>query len=87
MNVDIPQWSGSSSSEEEDINCIRKSHIETVNDEIKGSSSKEEDIEVCKFSRRGRVEIMNKEVKRWTYSSKQLEAPPEITNTKEEISL
>ena len=30
---------------------------------------------------------MNKEVKGWAYSSKQQEAPPELTNTKEEISL
>ena len=37
--------------------------------------------------RRSRVEIMNEEVKGWTYSSKQQESPPEPTNTKEDICL
>ena len=34
-----------------------------------------------------RVDIMNKEVKGWTSSLKQQEAPPKPTNTKEEILL
>ena len=49
---------------------------------MKGSSSEEEEIEIRKCKRRIRVEVMNKEVKGWTYSSKQQEDPPEITKTK-----
>ena len=33
------------------------------------------------------VEIINKKVKGWTYSSKQQEAPPESIKSKEEIIL
>ena len=54
---------------------------------MKGSSSEEEEIEIRKCKRRIRVEVMNKEVKGWTYSSKQQEDPPEITKTKYEIRL
>ena len=74
--MDIPQWSEVRSSEEEDIKCIRKTHVETVHEEIKGSSSEEEDIEIRKYRRRIRFEIINKEVIGWTSSSKKQEAPP-----------
>ena len=67
--------------------CSRKGHVETVNGEMKGNSSEEEYIGILKCRRRSRVEIMNKEVKGWTSSSKQQEAPPELTKTKEEIRL
>ena len=67
--------------------CSRKIHVETVSEEMKESSSEEEKIGILKCSKRGRVDIMNNEVKVWTYSSKQQEAPPEITKTKEKISL
>ena len=67
--------------------CSRKGHVETVNGEMKGNSSEEEYIGILKCRRRSRVEIMNKEVKGWTSSSKQQEAPPELTKTKEDISL
>ena len=46
---------------------------------MKGSSREEEEIGIFKCRKRIRVEIMNKEVKKWTSSSKQLEDPPEIT--------
>ena len=36
---------------------------------------------------RSRVDIINEEVKRWTYSSKQQESSTEPTNTKEDINL
>ena len=52
---------------------------------MKETSSEEEDIGIRKFRRRSRVDIMNIEVKVWTFSSKQQEAPPEITNTREEM--
>ena len=77
-------------SEEEEIKipkCSRKSHVETVNEETKESSSEEEDIGIRKCRRRSRVDIINEEVKGWTSSSKQQEAPPEPTKTKEEIRL
>ena len=51
MNVDIPQWSEASSIEEKDIKCIRKIHVETVNEEMKLSSSEEEDIGIRKCRR------------------------------------
>ena len=54
---------------------------------MKGSSNEEEDIGIRKCRRRSRVDIINREVKVWTSSSKQQEAPPEPTNTKEEIRL
>ena len=54
---------------------------------MKGRSSEEEDIGIHKCRRRSRVEITKKEVKGWTSPSKQPEAPPEPTNTKEDISL
>ena len=54
---------------------------------MKGSSSEEEDILIRKCRRRIRFDIINQEVKVWKSSSKQQEAPPEPTKTKEEISL
>ena len=66
--MEIPQYSEASSSEEEDIKCSIKSHVETVNEEMKGSSSEEDEIGIRKCRRRSRVEIMNKEVKGWTSS-------------------
>ena len=47
FNYNIPQWSEEISSEEEDIGmrkCRRKSHVEIINEEVKGSSSEVEDI-------------------------------------------
>ena len=69
--MEIPQWSEAISSEEEEIKCSRKSYIETVNEEIKGSSSEEEDTGIRKCRERSPVENMNKEVKGWTSSLKQ----------------
>ena len=54
---------------------------------MKVSSSEEENFGMCKCRRRIRADIMNEEVKRWTLSSKQQEAPPEPTKTKEDIRL
>ena len=42
INGETPKWNESISSEEEDIKCIRKIHIETVNEEMKVRSSQEE---------------------------------------------
>ena len=50
-------------------------------------SREEEYIGKRKCRRKTRVNIMIKEVKVWTYSSKQQEAPLEITKTKEDIRL
>ena len=75
-------------SEEEKIKrpkCNRKIHVETVNKETKESISGEEEIGIPKCRRRSISDNMNEEVKGWTSSSKQLEYPPEITKTKEEI--
>ena len=52
-----------------------------------GSSSEEEGIVILKCRRRSRVDIINEEVKGWTYSSNQQETPPKPTKTKEEIRL
>ena len=57
--MDIQQCSEASSSEEEDIMRSRKSHVETVNEEMKGIISEEEEIGICKCRRRSRVEIIN----------------------------
>ena len=79
-----------SSSEVEDIKiskCSRKSHVDIINEEMKGISSEEEDIGTRKCRIKSRVDIINEEVKGWTSSSKQQEAPPESTNTKEYICL
>ena len=79
-----------SSSEVEDIKirkCRRKSNVDIINKAMKVSSSEEEEIGILKCRRRSRVGITNEEVKLWTSSSKQQEAPPEPTNTKEEICL
>ena len=40
------------------LNCDRKSHVCIINEEIKGSSSEEEDIVICKCRRRSRVDII-----------------------------
>ena len=56
--------------------CRRKSHVETINEEMKENSSEEEDIGIRSWRKRIRVDIMNKEVKVWRYSSKQQESPP-----------
>ena len=56
------------SSEEEEIKipkCSRKSHIETVNKEMKEISSEEENIGLRKCSERRRVDIINKELRGW----------------------
>ena len=71
--------------EEEEIKitkCIRKSHVETVNEETKKIISEEEEILISKCRRRSWVDIMNTEVKVLTSSSKQQEDPLEITKTK-----
>ena len=54
---------------------------------MKGISSEEEQIGICKCRRRSRVDIINEEVKGWTSSQKKQEAPQEPTNTKEGIRL
>ena len=72
----IPQWSEESSITEEDIDCSRKSHIETVNEEMKGGSSEEEETGIRKCRIRSRVDIINEEVKRRTCSLKQQKVPP-----------
>ena len=66
--MDITKCIEASSIEEEAIKCVIKRHVETVNEEIKGSSIEEEDIEIRKCRRRSRVEIMNEEVKGYTFS-------------------
>ena len=53
----------------------------------KASISEEEDIGIHNSRGISRVGIINEEVKGWTSSSKQQEAPPEPKNTKEEIRL
>ena len=76
--------------EEEEIKIPkfnRKSYVETVKEETKEISSKEEDIGIRKCRIMSRVDNMNEEVKVWRYSSKQQEFHPEIPNTKEEIRL
>ena len=37
------------------LKCIRKGHVDIINEEIKGSISEEEYIEMSKFRRRSRV--------------------------------
>ena len=77
-------------SEVEDIKilkCRRKSHVDIINEEMKVSSSEDEYIVIRKCRRRSRFYIIKKEVIGLTSSSKQQEAPPEPTNTKEEIRL
>ena len=54
---------------------------------MQGISSEEEEIVIRKCRRRSRFEMINKEVKIWTSSSKKQEAPPELTNTEDEIRL
>ena len=54
---------------------------------MKQSSSEEEDIGIRECRRIIRVDIINYQVKVWKSLSKQQEAPPEPTNTKEYIRL
>ena len=54
---------------------------------MKRSSSEEEDIGIRECRRIIRVDIINYQVKVWKSLSKQQEAPPEPTNTKEYIRL
>ena len=61
--MDAPQWSEASSSKEGYNKCSIKSHIESVNEEMKGRSIEEGDIGIRKYRRRIRVDMMNKEVK------------------------
>ena len=49
----------------------RNNHVNIINEEIKGSSSEEEDIGIQKSNRRSRFYIINEEVKGWTSLSKQ----------------
>ena len=53
----------------------------------KANSREEEEIGIRKCRIISRVDIINEELKGWTSSSKQQEAPPEPKNTKEEIRL
>ena len=55
--------------------CVRKIHVDMINEEMKGSSSEMEDIGIHKCRRRSRVDIINEEVKGCTSSSKQQEYP------------
>ena len=62
FNTDIPQWSESSSSEEEDIRMSkfrRKSNAEIKNEEVKVSSGEVEEIKIRKCSRKSHVDIIN----------------------------
>ena len=52
---------------------------------MKESSSEEEEIGIRKCRRRSRVDIINEELKGWTSSPKQQEAPVEPTNIKDDI--
>ena len=54
---------------------------------MKVINSKEEEIVIRNCRRKGRVGIINGEVKGWTSSLKQQEAPLETTKTKEQIRL
>ena len=66
FNVDIPQWSETSSSEKEDIGmrtCRRKSDFEIKNKEVKVNSSEVEDFKIRKCSRKSHVETINAEMK------------------------
>ena len=74
------------SSEVEEIKirkCREESNVDIINEEMKGRKSKEEEIGIRKCRRRSRVYIINKEFKGWKSSSKQQEAPPKSTKTKE----
>ena len=62
FNADISQWSEVVSSEEEYIgitNCRRKSDVDIINEEVKGSSSEGEDIKICKCRRKSHVDIIS----------------------------
>ena len=59
INVGINKCSKASISEEEDIKCSIKSHVETVNEEMKGSGIEVDEIEIRKCSRRSRAKIIN----------------------------
>ena len=43
--------------------CGRKSNVEIINEEVKGSSSELEDIKICKCSRKSHVDIINEVMK------------------------
>ena len=67
--------------------CRRKIHVGIINEEMKVISCEEEMTGINKCRERSRVDIINEEVKGWTSSSKQQEAPPESTKTKEGVRL
>ena len=67
--------------------CRRKSHVDIINEEMKGSISEEEGIGIRNYRRRIRIDNINEEVKVWTSSYKQQESPTEPTNTKEDICI
>ena len=61
FNVDIPQWSEASTSEDEDTvirNCRRKSNVDIINEEVKRSSSEVEEIKIRKCRRKSHVNIL-----------------------------
>ena len=43
--------------------CRRKSNVEILNEEVKGSSSEVEEVKMRKCSRKGHVDIINEEIK------------------------
>ena len=43
--------------------CGRKSHVEIINEEVKGSSSEVEEIKMCKCRRKIHVDIINEEMR------------------------
>ena len=66
FNADTPHWSEARSSEEEEIrmsNCMIKSNVEIINDEVKGSISEAEEIKIRKCRRKSHVYIINEEMK------------------------
>ena len=73
--------------EETKICKSSRKNVDIINEEIKGSSSEEEDIGIRKCRIRSRVDIIKEEVKVWTSLYKQQEATIEPTNTKENICL
>ena len=43
--------------------CGRKSNVEIINEEVKGSSSEVEEIKMCKCRRKIHVDIINEEMR------------------------
>ena len=43
--------------------CRRKSNVDIINEEVKGISSEEEEIEIRKCRRKSQVDILKKEMK------------------------